>query len=134
MGKRVHTITAPLAIFLPRKTMADKKYIINLNNTKSRHFIVLNQIKKAYKEAIRSQIEGITFTPMVRIEMTYWKPTSRRSDRSNVLCVHEKFALDAMVELGCLEDDSDEYVFSTTYLGGTLDRGNPRVEIKIIEI
>lgn len=128
------TIIAPLFIMLPRKTMPDKKYIINLNNTKSRQYIVLNQIKAAYKEAIRSQLEGVKLKPRVRVDLTYWKPTNRRSDRSNVLCVHEKFALDAVVELGCLEDDSDEFIAHTHYYGGELDRENPRVEIKITEI
>lgn len=128
------TIIAPLFIMLPRKTMPDKKYIINLNNTKSRQYIVLNQIKAAYKEAIRSQLEGVKLKPRVRVDLTYWKPTKRRSDRSNVLCVHEKFALDAVVELGCLEDDSDEFIAHTHYYGGELDRENPRVEIKITEI
>ena len=93
-----------------------------------------NDVKKAYAEAIHSQIEGVKFTPPVRVSLTYWKPTNRRSDRSNVLSIHEKFALDAIVNAGCLPDDSDEYVESTHYYGGELDREHPRVEIVLEEV
>ncbi len=130
-----YKFTSPLAVFLPRKTIADKKMILNLNNYRNWMHILNNQIKVAYKEAMADQLrEVVKLNPMVSIELTYWKPTKRRSDRSNVLCVHEKFFLDALVGAGWIEDDSDEFVDSTKYLGGEIDRVNPRVEIVVREV
>jgi hypothetical protein len=128
-----HIITCPLFVMIPRKTKADKKIILNLNGFRNWHHITSNQAKVMYKDAIRSQLEGLTFAPPVKLRFRYWKPTARRSDRSNVLSIHEKFACDAMVELGCLPDDSDEFIESCKYSGGEIDRENPRVEIRVVE-
>jgi len=129
-----HSFTSPLAVFLPRKTMDDKKMILNLNNYRNWQFIMNNQVKIAYKEAMRSQLDGLVIKPMVSITLTYWKPTKRRSDRSNVLSIHEKFFCDALVEFGCLPDDNDEVIAHTHYFGGELDRANPRVDITVTEL
>ena len=78
-------ITCPLFVMLPRKTMADKKYIINKNNERNWFFVVSNNIKKAYKEALREQLEGLTFTHPIKLKLVYFKASNRRSDRTNVL-------------------------------------------------
>lgn len=119
----------PLAVFLPRKTMPDRKYIINQNNFRNWVFIVCNKTKIAYKQAIKSQLDGLVIDSPVTATYTYWKPTKRRSDRNNVLTLHDKFLMDALVECGCMVDDSDEYVARTIFQGGELDRKNPRVEV-----
>lgn len=113
--------------------MKDKKVILNLNNYRNWQHFMSNQVKKAYSEAIDPSIRALKLKPMVRVEFTYWKPTARRSDRSNVLCIHEKFFLDALVNAGCIEDDNDDFIHSTEYKGGEIDRDNPRVDIKIIQ-
>lgn len=129
-----HTIVAPLFVTLPRKTMPDKKYILNKNNERNWHHIINNQVKGKYRDALQGQLEGLQVSCPFYVKLTYWKPTKRRSDRSNVLCVHEKFALDAMTHFGCIPDDSDDYCDHTEYWGGEVDRENPRVEIEIIEL
>jgi Holliday junction resolvase RusA-like endonuclease len=52
----------------------------------------------------------------------------------NFISIASKFLLDAVTELGCWEDDSDEFVKKETLLPTELDRINPRVEILIREI
>lgn len=126
-------VVAPLAVMVPRKTKEPLKCIINKNNERNWHYHVINKVKKLYAQAIRSQVEGLKFG-RIKVELTYWKPTNRRSDRNNVLMIHDKFAMDALVEFGCIEDDNDEIIESSLMLGGQLDRDNPRVEIKIIEL
>jgi len=118
---------------LPRKTMPDRKYIINKNNERNWHYIVSNKIKQVYKEALREQLEGLTFTHPIKLKLVYFKASNRRSDRTNVLSQHEKFAADAMVEFGCIPDDNDDVILSSHYSGGTLDRENPRVEIRVVQ-
>jgi|TARA_B110001469_G_scaffold104738_1_gene103764 Holliday junction resolvase RusA-like endonuclease len=130
-----YNFTSPLAVFLPRKTMRDKKQILNLNNYRNWMHIISNQIKIAYKDAMKDQLAAtVKLKAPITIEFTYWKPSNRRSDRANVLCIHEKFFCDALVEAGWIEDDSDEYLIKTTFKGGDLDRLNPRVDITITEV
>jgi len=52
-------IIAPLYVTLPRKTKADRKMIINLNNYRNWHYIISNHTKIAYKEAIADQLKVI---------------------------------------------------------------------------
>lgn len=110
-----------------------RKHYINLNQYRNWHHQVKNNVKKAYKEIAAPKLEGLQFEK-VRMNFTLWKKDRRRGDRSNVLSVHEKFFCDAFVELGCLVDDSDEYLESSFYCTGGIDRDNPRVDIEIIEV
>jgi hypothetical protein len=119
---------------LPRKTMPDKKVIINLNNYRNWQFHMNNQVKRAYKEIAEPKIQGLRFMLPVKLTFTLWKGTLRKVDRSNVLSITEKFFCDALVECGCLADDSDEYIHSTHYKTGGIDRDNPRCDIKIQEV
>jgi len=130
-----YKFTSPLAVYLPRVTKKDRKMILNKNNERNWHFIVNNQVKVAYKEAMESQLKPArVIETRVFISLTYYKPTKRRSDRSNVLCIHEKFFCDALVEAGWLGDDNDDIIIWTTYQGSELDRKNPRVEITVTEL
>ena len=129
----MHKINLPLAVYLPRKTMPDKKMIINLNNYRNWSYIVSNQVKKAYCQAVEPLVRGLILEPRLSLVFTYYKGSKRISDRSNVLCVHEKFFLDALVELGCIEDDNDSFIKSTHFDGDKIDIKNPRVEVLIME-
>lgn len=127
-------ISMPLAVWLPRKTMPDRKFIINLNNYRNWQHHLNNQIKIKYKEIAAPKLEGLRFELPIKLTFTLWKATTRKIDRSNVLCITEKYLLDAMVECGCLVDDCDEYVYSTKYITGGIDRDNPRVDVLMQEV
>lgn len=124
-------ISIPLFVTLPRKTMPDRKYIINKNNERNWHFIVSNQIKQKYKENLERQLLYLKFNKKISLIFTYFKASNRSSDRSNVLCIHEKFFCDALTHYGCIPDDNDEFIEETRYRSGGLDRENPRVEVEI---
>jgi Holliday junction resolvase RusA-like endonuclease len=124
-------IIAPLQVFLPRKTKEDKKVIINLNGYRNWHYIISNEVKKKYKEAIKSQLNGLKYTEPIRLTFKLFKGSKRISDRANVLSIHEKFFCDALTECGVIDDDNDEFIKETKYISGCIDRENPRVEITI---
>jgi len=127
-------IIAPLYIDMERKTMKDKRYYINMNTYRNLHHRVNGQLKKMYKEAIREQLEGVIIDTPCEIVYRVIKPTKRRLDKMNVISVTSKYLLDAITELGCWEDDSDEFVKTETILPTEYDKNNGRVEILIKSI
>lgn len=125
-------IISPLKVLLPRKTMKDKEYILNLNNYRNWHYIVSNQIKEAYTFDLGKQLFGLRFKK-IKITLKYFKGTERKCDRANIYCIHEKFFCDALVSHGVIEDDNDDFIKESVYLDVELDKANPRVEITIEE-
>ena len=120
---------------MPRKTKPPKRYAVNLNSYRNWKFIVSNLIKREYKRlvsiAIPKEMEPIR-GKKVRLIFTLYKKTNRRIDRANVLAVTEKFFCDALVELGYLEDDNDDFIEESIYRSNGVDKENPRVECEII--
>ena len=126
-------IILPAKITLPRKTKADKVYHINLNNYRNWHYIISNQIKQAYADAISPQLIGIKFRTKIGLEFTLFRKDKRKVDRANILSIHEKFFCDALQKMDCLPDDSDEWIDSTLYLTSPEKSLDNYVEVKIIE-
>jgi len=124
-------IIAPLYVMLPRKTKADRKVILNLNNYRNWNYFISNEVKKKYKEDIKDQLRGLKFDMPLRLEFKLFKGSKRLSDRANVLSIHEKFFCDALTECGCIKDDDDTHILSTYYCSGEIDKTDPRVEITI---
>lgn len=121
---------SPLYLVVRKQKGKWKKDHINLNNYHNWHFGVRNSLKIAYSQNIRSQICGQRFKN-VDLELTLFPKDKRKRDRSNILCLHEKFACDALVQAGVIPDDNDHYINSTLYKSGEIDKENPRVEIKL---
>ena len=120
----------PLAIYLPRKTMPDKKYIINFNNYHIWHNQVRNQIKQKYAEIVQSKLPNIRFN-IFTTNYKLFKGSKRKCDKNNVYFLHDKFFCDAMVKAGLVEDDDDEHYISTNFAQVQYDKENPRVEITV---
>jgi hypothetical protein len=125
-------IKLPLAVFLSRKTMPDKKCTINLNYYRNWKFFVSNQIKEVYKECLEDTLKNLRFKGKITLIFTLYWGSKRRVDRSNVLSIQEKFFCDALTFYGCIADDNDNYIEETRYRTGEIDRENPRVEVEII--
>jgi hypothetical protein len=123
----------PLYIEVKTKTKGTKKYYINLNNYRNWHYQVSNKLKIHYKNLVQMQLSKNLKMERCRLEFTLFKGTRRRSDRANVLSISEKFFCDALVDSGVLKDDNDDYIQSTLYKSGEIDKENPRVEIKLIK-
>lgn len=129
-----HKIVSPLFVTLPRKTVKDKRIALNMNTYRNLHHRISNDAKKAYSEALREQLEGLSIQTPVEVTYKVYKASKRRLDKMNVISVVSKFLLDSITEYGCWEDDNDDYVKTETILPTELDRENPRVEIIIKEI
>jgi len=129
-----HKIISPLFIMLPRKTVKDKRIALNMNTYRNLHHRISNDAKKAYSEALREQLEGLSIQTPVEVTYKVYKGSKRRLDKMNVVSVVSKFLLDSITEYGCWEDDNDDYVKKETIMPTELDRDNPRVEIIIKEI
>ena len=124
-------IIAPLYIDIERKTMKDKRYYINMNTYRNLHHRVNGMLKKKYLEAVREQLEGVKIETPCEIVYRVIKPSKRRLDKMNVVSVTSKYLLDAITELGCWEDDNDDFVKTETILPTEYEKDNGRVEILI---
>jgi len=115
---------------LPLYLEMGKRYHINLNNYHNWHFQVRAKIKQRYQKLLSHQMPK---QKLERVEMVFvmHRPDKRKVDRSNVLCLHEKFASDALVQAGVLEDDNDNFIASSHYYTGEIDKHNPRVDLFI---
>lgn len=133
-SKTTIILTCPLYVDLPRKTKKDKRVYINMNSYRNLHFLVNNQVKKMYLEAVREQLEGVVIQTPVEVTYKVYKKTARRLDKLNVISVTGKYLLDAITELGCWADDNDDFVKTETILPTELDRDNSRVEVTIKSI
>jgi Holliday junction resolvase RusA-like endonuclease len=127
-------ISVPLFIILPRKTKADRKMYLNLNNYRNWHYIVSNIVKQKFNEGLENSLKGLKFNKKLDITYILYKGSKRKIDRANILCIIEKFFCDALTNYDCIADDNDEYLSATHYYGGGVDTENPRVEIIIEEI
>lgn len=130
----IYKIISPLFVTLPRKTVKDKRIALNMNTYRNLHHRISNDAKKAYSEALREQLEGLSIQTPVEVTYKVYKGSKRRLDKMNVVSVVSKFLLDSITEYGCWEDDNDDYVKKETIMPTELDRDNPRVEIIIKEI
>ena len=122
---------SPTKIILPRKTKDDLIIYLNLNVYRNLHFQVNNLVKSKYNILMFEQLHGVKFKGMIKMKFRYVKGSHRISDKSNVLCIVEKFWCDAMIVYECIEDDNDDVILSQEYLPTRYDKHNSRVEIEI---
>lgn len=110
-----------------------KRYHINLNNYRNWHHQVSNNIKRNYSDlaAAKLRLHKNKQYQKISLEFVYFKPTKAKRDRSNILSITEKFFCDAMTNIGMIPDDNDDFIKSSFYRSGGLDRENPRVDIII---
>ena len=133
MEEKFREIVVSMPLYVEMGVKKIKRFHFNLNQYRNWHYQVNNNLKIKYKEIVYPQIEGQSFEK-IKLEFTHYKASKRKVDRSNVLSIHEKFFCDALVESGCLVDDNDDYLESSHYYSGGIDRKNPRVEIRVIEV
>ena len=124
-------IAMPLHFFIERKTKDDLKCIINMNQYRNWHYQVSNKVKHLYCEHAYHQLFDIRFDYKISLTFILWKEKNYKQDRANALSIHEKFFCDAMVYAGCIPDDNDNFINSSHYYTGGVDKNNPRVEIII---
>lgn len=123
--------TLPLWVYLPRKTKADRKIILNKNIERNLHGMVYSQVKKIFSAEMEEQMKGVIIKDApLHIDFVIYKGTKHRCDIDNY-CVLSKFGLDALKDHGVIEDDNVEYVNSVSLKYGGYDKENPRCEMLI---
>jgi len=127
-------ITLPLFVMLPRKTIADKKWIANLNNYSNIGWVMLGQVKKEYAKLVGKAIFELWHFDKCELEFKYFHGNKRRVDKSNPCCVIEKFACDELTKQGFWDDDDSEHIPVSKYVWGGVDKENPRCELTITEL
>ena len=110
-----------------------KNFIPNLNQYRNTHPMVLAKAKREYAKLIREQLKDVEPFKRVQVTLIAYPPTARSFDPDN-MAPHMKFALDAIVDMGVLEDDNYKIVIRTIHEVGGIDRENPRVEFIIEEL
>jgi len=127
-------ITISMPLYLECGVRKIKRHHINLNNYRNLHHQVSNNLKRQYSDLACAKLykHKNKMYSKIKLEFTYYKPTKAKRDRANILSIHEKFFCDAMTKAGVIPDDNDDYIKSSYYCSGGLDRENPRVDIKII--
>ncbi len=133
MHKPFLKVNSPLYVFLPRKTKKDVKWVLNQNKYRNTHYQVLNQVKKTYAENIADQLAELPEMEIIHLTLTVFPSTKRLCDLDNIASVHLKFFLDALTEAGKLPDDNYKHVPYYSVRIGSVDKDNPRVEIRIEE-
>lgn len=121
-------IISPWYITLPRKTMPDKKYSLNLNVYRNLDYTVNNLIKTIYKRQIAPQLLNCVLKTPVEVCIQVYCPSRRKSDKGNIYAVSAKYLYDAMTDLGVWEDDNDIYLKTEIILPSKFDKNNGRVE------
>ena len=133
MELRETRLTLPLFVMLPRKTKADKKFILNLNTFRNTNPFTLGAAKDTYSEIVKSLVTEVVHYNKAKITFTYYHGNNRRLDKSNPCCIIEKFACDELTKLGFWDDDDSIHVPTTVFKWGGVDSQNPRCELLIEE-
>lgn len=79
-------------------------------------------------------LKNAKFEGKIGLEFIVYYKDRRKRDRANITSVTEKYFSDALVELGCIPDDSDKYIEYSLHRTGGIDKENPRCEVTIIDL
>lgn len=125
-------IRLPLYVEIVKKTKKNERFYLNQNKFRNCHHFTMNKAKHLYKDIVASErlpestLEGkLTFT------YTLYPKSKRRMDLTNSLSAIQKFADDALVELGVIPDDDYKTVARVEYEFGGIDKEDPRAELVI---
>jgi len=126
-------------VLLPRKTKEAKKVSLNLNVFRNQFHHEINACKVQVKEETRRYLEetgqgDIRFSSQVEATFQVFKKTKRKMDKGNVYSVVTKYVYDALVELGVIVDDNDDYLKTEVILPTIHDKANPRVVLTFKEV
>ena len=116
----------PISVIVPMKRVADKKYMLNMNNYRNWHHQVQSETKRLFKP-----ISGKRFSAnKVRISYQVEKTTKGIYDTMNIVSIVDKYFCDWLVNNACLKDDKCD-IISYGYIEGHNDCEQSRVIAKI---
>ena len=135
---KLRELTVRLPIYLEIGVRKKKKYYLNVNITRNIVFHLLNSLKREMKRVVAGTLDDkVTQWNLANFELEFvlYLPNKLKRDISNVCGVVDKFATDAFVELGVLEDDNYNHLKKVTYLYGGYDENKKGyVDVTIKEV
>ena len=128
------TICLPLSVTIPRKTKEDKVFALNLNVYRNAHHMILSDAKNRWKGIVAKSLSDIKASmppPPYNVIYTVFWANGRAFDIANVCSIIDKFTMDALQELGIIENDNYKHIPEVRYKFGGIDKENPRCELTI---
>lgn len=129
-GVLVGSLQLPLRVPVSKK----KDFILNLNQYRNTHFLVLNKAKAEFKSLVTPLIKNLPEMKRAFFVYTVFPKTKALSDVANYCSVVDKFFSDALVEAGKLPDDNFLFVPQVIYSFGSVDSVNPRVMVDVYSL
>ena len=124
----------PIYHTFQRKTKKDTKILVGMNWYRNAHFRNSNQIKKFYHELIFLKVlKSQRIKGSYQVEYLLY-PSNANCDLMNVVSVIDKFLNDALQDCGVIVNDNIKFYKHMIAKVKEVDKDNPRIEIKIIEI
>lgn len=125
----------PLVVYIPRSTMEDRKFSVDLNAFRASHHRTYTNAKVAYSKAMKDQLEGFEMIDKpIHIHYEYYAKSvtkKRAPDLDNFVGAAKKFFQDAMVNHKLIEDDNVHFIKSSSEIYMGIDKENPRIVAKI---
>ena len=135
------TIVLPLDVVysVRKRDGKESKFILNLNNYRNTHRRILHDAKIAYEAVVTDLIpedaKELLYGRKIRIAFKYYPASARLIDVSNPIAIIEKFAVDAIVKAGVIEDDNFNIITGSDgweYMKP--DKINPRCEMTLYTV
>jgi hypothetical protein len=125
-------IKSPWALMIPRKTKGPKRYAMSLSNYRNQHHRSNAGAKVYYSKLMGPSVRKLqTYSGPIGLTLTMYPPSKRRYDLDNWGSVTAKFFQDCLVEHKKIADDDSSTIVRVTFVPGTVDPKNPRIEIDI---
>lgn len=127
-----YIFTLPLVVYLPRKTVKDKRFSVDINTIRGADRHSYNDAKKVYKGMIADQFEGLDMIEgPISVHYEYYAAMKNKPDLDNFVGGAKKFFQDAMVFHGLIPDDHVYIIgFNSERFCG-VDKDNPRIVAKV---
>jgi hypothetical protein len=130
------TITLPVRVVPAKNKRHGKKYYLNLNTYRNAHFMVLASMKREFRDMVSSMLvplmpELADIVAAGRLRLIYTIYPFQKSDIANVASIVDKFFCDVLQEMNVIYNDDHHTIGEIIYRFGSVDRTNPRCEVKI---
>ena len=121
-------LTLPLRIPIAGR----KDFILNLNNYRNSHHMILAEAKRNYTAVVWDLAKDLRpVGGLVKLRYEYFHSSSRKIDVANPCSIIDKFTCDALTKAGIWGDDDTKTVREVSFAFGGVDKENPRCDLFI---